>query len=234
MTTTRINLSRQKGMMLIILFIVFGLQSSLVQAQSYRHTGKVTFRGFEGSFGARTFSISSNIDEINNLSVLQEGGQLGFIFGNETFRTKIGVAGFYFSANSVSRTVDLFESDVAIHFYPLSLSKTTQSRVQPYVSAGGVYDKVKFFGYYLQEDGGRVNYSNSKEPFLGSIHQFRASVGTGIEVNLIEKADDFVQLFAEAKYGFKVSSKTSYVDFDETSISNQLMINIGVRFGSIR
>lgn len=222
---TAIKINQIRTMPVLILLAVLMVQSKKVTAQFYR--------GVDASFGIRSFVIKSDISQLNQLAVLQEGGQVGLILGSDIVRTKIGIAGFFYSSNSVAYTVDLFESDVAVNFYPLGLLKEYK-RVQPYLSGGIVYDKIKFFGHYLKEDKTPINYSTSKEPYLGSLNQLRTTFGAGVEVQLLNNGRDFIQIFTEAKYGMPLTVKASGDKFANTTASNQLSVSLGVRFGANR
>jgi hypothetical protein len=130
----------------------------------------------------------------------------------------------------VPRTVDLFESDLLFNFYPLG-SSGRNFVVQPYLSGGFVYDKIKFSGYYLSEDKAHINYSSSKEPVLGSIHQVRASVGAGVEFSILENDFEFFHIFTEAKVSSAITQKSSAA-FAGTKTSNMMLLSVGFRFGA--
>src|SRR5688572_4773442 len=218
-----------KGAITFILIIVLVIQSQIVTAQLLKN---MQFKGIDVSFGTRSFELQSDITEISSLEVMQDGGQLGVIFGNDVIRTKIGLAGFYYSSNSVCYQVDLFQSDIAFNVYPLMMISGAYTKVQPYLTGGAAYDKTKFFGHYLNPDKTTINYSTSKVPFLGSVNQLRGSFGAGIEYHLLDNGRDFIHFFTEIKYGKALAGKTSFAAFENTSISDQLLVNVGVRFGA--
>lgn len=201
----------------------------LVTAQFLKN---IPYKGVDVSFGTRAFSLTSDIPELSGLTVLQEGGQLGVLLGNDVFRTKIGIAGFFYSANKVPRTVDLFQNDIALNFYPLMMAKNMYSRLHPYLSGGMIYDKVKYFGHYLNPDKATVNYSVSKEPYIGNTKQLRGVVGAGIEFTLLSNGRDFIHIYSELKYSATLTKQASHMAFNNTEASGQWLINLGVRFGS--
>lgn len=209
--------------LLIVLFLI----TSSVQAQ---FLSWLPYKGIDVAFGTRTFKIESDIDELDGLSVLEEGGQVGLIAGTDAVRLRAGVAGWFYSANRVGRTIDLFESDLSVNFYPSELDGGN-SFVQPYLTGGLVYDRTKFYGRYLERDQGPINYSAGKEPFFGSMQQVRGSLGVGAEFSVHSGEFHFVHIFAECKYaGITVHDSSDDVLRDTRQI-NPMMISVGVRFG---
>jgi hypothetical protein len=215
---------------LLACFLVISALWMLPRASQAQLFHKVGYKGVDASFGFRTFTLNSNVPELSGLSVLEEGGQLGVVFGNNIFRTKLGLVGCFYSAGNVSRTVDLFESDASFNFYPLALLKPN-SFLRPYFTGGIVYDNVKFFGHYFNQDKGAINYSSSREPFLGRLHQLGAVIGAGSEFEVLNNDFDFVHIFSEVKYGRSVVQKASNKNLEGTSFSDQWIVSIGVRFG---
>lgn len=189
------------------------------------------YKGFEGSFGFRKYTISSTINELNQLAVNQEGGRIGLVAGNRIIQISIELLGYYYSTGNMKGTIDLYESGAAFNFYPLALLLDKEIRVAPYLIGGCTYERVKFSGHYLTKDSTPINYSTSEDPFLGSVNQLSTYVGAGVEFKIIHQYD-FVHLFSEVKYGVNISSNTKYNEFKSTSLGSQTLINIGVRFGS--
>lgn len=223
---------------LILLLIIFlltgiGLSASFAQSPSSK-----SYKGFEGNFGVRSFAIQSNIPEISNLEVTVEGGNAGLIFGNEVVRTKIHLLGFYYASANVGRTIDLFELEGLVNFFPLQIGKgSSEKGISPYLISGFTQDNVKFSGHYLDKSDAKINYSDIDEPYLGKIMLSSATVGLGINWKL--KKEDFVErsfvhLFGEVKYGIPLLSRTDRVEFAHTSINNCLAVNVGVCFGAYR
>ncbi len=221
---------REKGinaLMILFLFFGTGIYSCTVQAQSL---SPVKYMGFEVSFGVRSFAINSNIAAINKMAVVEEGASLGVIFGNDYLKAKVRAAGFYYSASKVPHTVDLFESEGLLNFYPMKYLLKRKLPLDVYLLGGIGMDNLKFYGNYLTEDPGKINYSTTKEPYLGKLSQINASVGVGFEYQL-PMANDFVHLFAEAKYGKPVRSASNNDSFEGTSVINFTSISAGVSFG---
>lgn len=227
---SRIRGKGVNAVMILILFFFIGIYSCSVQAQSFR---PIKYMGFEVAFGGRAFKINSDIAAISDLRVMEEGGSLGVIFGNDYMRAKLRAAGFYYSSSKVSRTVDLFESEALLNFYPLQYLRKSNSALDIYLIGGITMDDIKFFGHYLIADKTNINYSVTNEPYLGKRTQFNATVGVGLEYRLPMEYD-FVHLFVEAKHGRPFQSLTSSDSFINTKISDLTSISVGVSFGIIR
>lgn len=125
------------------------------------------YKGFETSFGVKSFTIHSNIKPLQNMSVIEEGGRAGALWGNKVLRSRIG-AGFYYSACSVPNTVDLFESDASVNFYPFGLF-SIHHLLQPYITGGLSYGIYKFSGAYLDNELASSNLSYGEQRPLGNV-----------------------------------------------------------------
>jgi hypothetical protein len=213
------------SMLMIIVFIIVSVYSCTADAQS--HIRWERYIGFEGTFGVRSFTIKSDVPEVNHLQVVEEGGSAGIVIGNNVFKASARILGFYYSISSVPRTIDLFESEMVVQYYPLQ-RLLRSSGMKVYVSSGVSMDKIKFYGHYLKQDE-PINYSDIREPYLGKLSQLNASVGIGFEYRLPNV--DFVHLFAEGRYGIPIQSTSSTKAFANTTIKNFTSISVGVSFG---
>lgn len=225
---------------LAVLFFISGLGVLSSEAQSHHppfarvksfNQKYGVYKGLEGSFGFRKYTINSSINELNQLPVNQEGGRIGLVVGNRIIQTNIELLGYYYSTGNMKGTIDLYENGATFNFYPLALLLDKEIRVAPYLVGGCTYERIKFSGHYLTKDSAPINYSTSKDPFLGSVNQLSTYVGAGVEFKIIHQYD-FVHMFSEVKYGVNSSSNTKYNEFKSTSLGSQTLINIGVRFGS--
>lgn len=192
---------------------------------------KTMYKGFEVSFGTRSFSMTSNIAQLNDLAVTEEGGSAGVIWGNRLLRTKLN-AGFYYSGASVGQTVDMFQGKTGVNFYPLAIGNQRTRKFETYLTGGVAYDRYKFAGSYLERDPGKRNYSKPNDSYIGSVNQVSLNGGLGFEYQF-NKSYDFVHIFTEAMYGVPVSSKTNRSSFSSTKAAEQLMVSVGVRFGAL-
>lgn len=227
---SRLEYNNFKAVFIIILFTILFIKSSFSHAQALNST---FYKGLTASFGTRSFSISSDIPELNNLKVLEEGGSAGILFGNETLRTRITLAGLYYSSARVPRTINVFELEGLVNYYPLNNLQTGKSgKWAPYFVTGVTQDFVKFFGNYLNQDNARTNNSTLTEPMLGKTLQTRATFGLGLERH-IPTNYSFVHLFAEARYGVTILSQAD-IALKKTSLGNSTAINVGINFGLLK
>ena len=211
--------------------IAMGLLSQAAHAQ-IRGAMSGSVRGLEGGLGLQSATIKSNIEELNNLSWVAEGGKILFVSGNQTLMTRCGL-GFYYSASNVPQTIDLFYSEVSANFYPLGLLRSGTMRINPYLVAGAFYNVYKFGGTYLAENAEPRNLSIADESYLAKINQINFHVGAGLEYRLIDEIQ-FLTLFAEGTWAAPVLSKASLPTFEETSTTKNIQAHIGVRFGVTR
>lgn len=231
--TNRIQENRLKLIFFFALFVVLLLRCAVADAQAYKMDSKKVFKGFVASFGTRTMELSSSIKKINATTLMQAGGKVGLVMGNDILKAKLGLIGYYSSTGNTAGTTDLYESGAAVNFYPLAAILKRKLTVEPYVRGGVDYDQYKFYGYYVNREPGQTNYSQSEAPYLGKIKQVNATAGVGIEVRL--KNDlDFIHLFSEVRSGRNLFSKSTNVAFDDTEINNQTQVVLGVSFGAHR
>lgn len=230
---TKTSPSALKGLLLLSsLFIAF-----VVQGQVARDTDrdielvKKDHLGLTVSFGVRSSTLKSNHSAIDGMQALEEGGSAGLVWGSRAFETKL-VMGYYYSAARVKHTVDMIEMEASSHFYPLRAIKKGTSRINPYFSAGVTKNYYKLYGFYTKDNVSPINYSVSREPYLGKLDVYNASLGAGVAINLMNDYD-FVKLFAAAQYNKPFRSIAS-TDFHQTQTSDQWSFNLGVSFGTNR
>jgi hypothetical protein len=212
-----------------LLLLLVGVQNA--NAQRFKKFLNTYQIGLEGSFGIKSFTVSSDIKEINDLYVVGEGGTIGIIWGSNAVVGKIR-QGYYYSASSVAHTVDEIRSALAFNFYPNYLFNP-ESSFRPYVVMGAERSNFHMHGYYDRNDESVRNHSRSEDPYLGKISTIQVSIGGGIEYR-IKNPGHFVALFGEAKYGKAVTSSSNNPLFEQTRLSGQLLVSVGVGFGYYR
>ncbi len=224
----RLEYNTYKGIILLILFLVLSLKSCAVKAQGNE---RFTYRGITTSFGIRSYKLSSDIPQLNQMRVVSEGGSAGILFGNDFIQTRIHLLGFYYSAGSVPRTVNTFEAEGLVNYYPLVNFGLSNSRVQPYLVTGIAQDFMRFYGTYLNHpENTPKNNSIVNEPLAGSMRVTRATVGAGVQWNIPCEVS-FVRLFAEARYGIPMLYRPDQA-FSHTTIKEFMTVNVGVSFGA--
>jgi hypothetical protein len=212
------------------------LGAGALYAQSYIDKPvKNLFLGFDVSFGTRLFQLQSNMAAIDGMSVLEEGGTAGILFGGHVAQVKLR-QGYFYSASSVRYTTDLAETSVEMDLNPMQLGGLHFRRWEPYVLLGVARDVVRFHGYYLDISGGmerggsqKPNYSRSEMPYLGNVISARLEAGFGVQYR-IQIMDSFLRLFGEARYGYAVGRSASQ-QFEDTSTAHQVSLSIGTSFG---
>lgn len=228
----RIQTQIIKGVLVFIVILLSDLKACTVMAQGLKQFAREYQVGFEGSFGMKTFSVSSNIAAINGLNVTEEGGMIGVGIGAKALRVKIR-QGYFYSSSMVAQTVDEVRSAFVANLYPLQLAPTNKSRFQPYLTAGVERNIFKMYGTYGSENNKPRNYSVSEAPFLGKISNMITSVGAGLEYR-VTTPGHFINVFAEGRYGKSFRTLSSNELFNGTSLSDQMVINVGIAFGYYR
>lgn len=231
--TTRIHENLLKGIFFLVLFIVLMLHTVMSQAQSFRNQSPKLYKGFVVSFGTRASTLSSNITKIDQSGMLQAGGQVGLLVGNDVVRAKLGLLGYYSSTEIAAGTSDLYTSNAVLNFYPLACLSGSSFIIEPYITGSLDYDQTKFFGHYVNHEAAEMNYSQATAPYLGKIKQVNATIGLGVEVKLTDTYD-FIHLFSEVRYGHNISTKSTNAAFSGTTIQDQTSITLGVSFGMHR
>jgi hypothetical protein len=218
-----------KIVIIVVAILVIILQSAT--AQGLKQFVRDYQFGFEASFGIKTFNMTSNIAQINGLSIIEEGGNIGVGIGSGALRIKLK-QGYYYSSSAVAHTVDEVRSSAVANIYLMQLFSKNNSRLQPYITGTMERNIFKMYGTYGENKQPR-NYSVSEAPYLGSISSVVASFGAGLEYK-ITTPGHFVSLFAEGRCGKTINVTSTSEMFSNTAISNQVVANIGVVFGYSR
>ncbi len=210
---------------LIALFATLDFNTSI--AQTYNQ--KKDHIGFSVSFGAQSNKIESEHEAVNDMNLHEEGGSIGLLWGNNMIETKLTV-GYYYSAARVPHTVDLVNLESAFQFYPLNAISGRTHKVEPYLTSGLAANNYKFHGFYAGQDATTPNYSVSIEPYLGNVTTYFASLGAGLQINLLKQHANFVKLFSEVNYQSALYQKSSEL-LKNTRVTNPVSIKVGVSFG---
>jgi hypothetical protein len=212
----------------LLIIIMIGLSTSRSDAQLVKRFVRKYDVGLESNFGVRLLRITSNVSEINNLNLVEEGGSIGIVASLKPISIRLR-HGYYYSSSSVASSIDLIRSGVALNFYPLQLAKETKSRVQPYVALGVHRNVFKMYGHY-HPDVPPGNFSTSEAPFLGKIVSTAAGMGLGIEY-VVKGPNHFVKIFTETTKGTVRGRTKTNEFFSQTQVRNRANVNIGVAFG---
>jgi hypothetical protein len=224
-----------------------------ISAQYYDDAPKRYF-GIETSIASRSFQISSNIPEINNLKVTAKGFSLGMLAGSESFLGKLKY-GLFSTALHLEEKIEMVEGEISLNAFPLAILEKKSKFFKPYTFMSFDHGSLKFYGNYKlplilpaappsahacpdeEEEVIPVpaeSTANEKEPhterFLGRVMVSRFNLGAGMNIHLPIR-NKFANLFAEVKYGWPIGIKTVSLEFEQTKVSKQVAINVGVSFG---
>jgi hypothetical protein len=227
-TFTHFRTQLFKGSLMLLLAMVGVSNANPLMAQGLKQFARKYQFGFEGSFGVKTFAISSNIAKIDGLNVVEEGGTLGVVIGSKIARMRIR-QGFYYSSSSVTQTVDEVRSSLGFNIYPLQFV-VENARLMPYIAMSIERNIFKMHGFYGGDGSARQNYSVSEAPYLGKISTIQSSIGAGLEYR-IRVPGHFVGFFGEVRYGKNLSTIASTSLFNKTNVSDQIGMNIGITYG---
>src|SRR5687768_12126162 len=105
------------------------------QAQGFRNS-QYRYFGLEANFGVKTSALTSDVEAINNMRLVEEGGSIGLVMGNQVVKGRMQIAGFYYSNSSVKQTVNMIESSLQANVYPLKFINKSKQSINPYFSGG--------------------------------------------------------------------------------------------------
>jgi hypothetical protein len=217
-----------------------------------------TFFGLEVSGGSRSFAIKSNIAELDQLKVAEEGYTAGVSVGTESVIARTSFGAFK-SSSLVREKVFLTEKKVGFDIFPLKIAGVKSSFFKPYILTNFDFSTLKFYGSYelpevlmpvqqghsdcpeaggppnpdegiVEEEFTEIETPSGEEELLGKMNVTRFNAGAGINVHVPGKAH-FLNFFGEVSYGFVLGKKAFMSEFDQTSISRQLSVNVGLSFG---
>ena len=208
---------------IVAVTVLLSIYSSMAQVRT--SLSNVKYKGFEASFGSRSFVVTSDLKKIDGMNAGHEGGSLGIVLGNDALVTRLKV-GYFYSNSNTPHTQEIFEGAVQMNIYPLGFLKK-QFRIRPYMTAGLGLDNVKFYGYY--QDQGKAS-KGAYEPLVGKLSQLSVMGGAGLGYSL-SRYNDFISVFAEVNTLLPLTANASTVALSQTSVSRFTSISVGFRFG---
>ncbi len=235
---SRIEANTFKLIVITLLYIVLMLKSCVSDAQTleeaYYKNPNPKFIGFSGKYGVRALSFKSDIPELNSLNLMQEGGAVSFLYGNDYTKIVLLGAGLYYPVCGSPHTINLVNVAATSNIYVLRSLTRKMRTIEPYTVAGLGYDNYQFRGKYLSvADGPQKASSKGKQPLLGKISASTIRFGAGIEFQL-ESHLEFLHLFLEAQYSVPFLTNTNQIAFSNTNISSSLLVNVGFSIGIIK
>lgn len=220
-----------------VVFLTWIILSLFQQAKAQDkkwEQSKFLYTGIEASYGLKSFNITSDVPELENMHLIETGSNLGIVFGNDFSRFTIRPLGFYSATANNGRTINLFSAEAENNTYLLKGLLKKPTRFDIYSSLGINFHSTKFFGHYIEQDL-RPAYNNKphKEPFLGKIENMLITYGFGLEYRLINN-DEFVHFFLTGKSSLPIQQTTNSEAFEETALTRNMEFQLGVRFGIIK
>lgn len=213
--------------MIIFLFLIIPVDKIFAQKKKFLRFAGDYHLGAEVSVGLRMFSINSNLPELKNTDIFQEGAAIGVNFGAKSVVIKARQS-FYYAVPSSKYSIDELRSSLIANYFPLSrLGEHEDLRF--YFLAGIEKSNTKFFGYYT-EDSPLENQSVTKAPFLGKISGVHMSIGAGLEYKMVGN-DHYVAIFGDVRYSRALSETSSSYLLSQTKLANEFIITLGVSLG---
>jgi hypothetical protein len=246
--------------LLVVVFSIAGLIRT-AHAQYKERYIPIGYVGVEISGGTRLFNLSSDIAELNQLKVTEEGVNVSLFAGNEVAIGKLKY-GFYQSGRLVREKVKMQEGELAINVFPLYIFDVKSKLVKPYALVSFELNNLQFFGNYnlpkpvvmpgqssdcncldhpeLPECSGEVipdepidegQTTDLKEERLLG-NIVVSKFDVGAGVMVhIPRRNKFLNLFAEVKYGLPVGVKAKDQAFKNSKVSTFTIVNVGINFG---
>ncbi len=218
------NTQKRNTLFLIFVFTLFSI-SAMAQSSNIR---KRDHMGLTVSFGTRAQDITSDIAVLDKMPVTFEGGSAGVLFGSQLVETKF-TFGFYYSAASVPRTLNMVQFELSNNFHFLNLINSNPRKLSPYLIGAVNHNNYRFFGKYISTETNGAKNRGANEPYLGKVINYVLVGGIGMEL-MLQQTDNFVKLFTEVKYGQAIAGRADTA-FSNTKLNDQLSINLGVSFG---
>jgi hypothetical protein len=129
-----------------LLLLLTILNTDVLAQKTLRRTPKF-YLGVESLYGTQAFAFTSDIAELNRLSVTQQGLNYGVVVGTNFVRTKVR-KGSYASNSFVNETVNADNLAGTINIYPIQFFNKRLRTFEPYVFITANRSNVKLFGNY--------------------------------------------------------------------------------------
>lgn len=208
--------------------LIFLIASAATVSQAQHLKTKEDHVGFTASFGSSVSTVTSRYAALNGMKLQLGGATAGLVWGKTAFEARL-LAGYHFSAGNTPQTVDSYSAVTEVRVFPLNVLTNRALRVQPYLNAGVAASNQKYYGFYASDEPQFSNYSVSVAPYVGSIRNYSARVGGGLQW-VLRSDENFVKVFAEVNYQARLI-QTNTVDIAGTSYSNQMACEVGISVG---
>jgi hypothetical protein len=153
----------RRNMWIVVLLIAsfFAFDAHEASAQGYKKrkrsgnrnfstpSGNI-FIGAEASVGNRNFTITSDIAELDNLAVIEEGKTFGGVIGGDAFLIRVR-GGSYQASSTMYKRVDLKEFSVGTNINVLQFTNLKPKYFEPYVVFNMDVNNVALYGQPFPE-----------------------------------------------------------------------------------
>ncbi|NJM25875.1 MAG: hypothetical protein HC859_10730 [Bacteroidia bacterium] len=197
-------------------------KSCTVHAQGLPMEKRKLCWGLEGSLGAKSFSLTSDLTQLDGVRMRQAGGSLGFVVGLSEVQLRPRL-GFYYGEAGQTHS-QWIDAGLDLQVYPRQLIRKQGKRFQPYIVSGLSRGTVKLDGMYSGEQ---------TAPVPGKLIVTSLAAGAGFEFRF-PQAMDFICLFSQLKYQVPLNYEASTSALNHTKVMQSMTLNVGISFGAIR
>ncbi len=250
---TKMNL--RKALILTSLLITISYVQTF--AQWYPRNAKPFYAGLVSRLGTRSLNLSSDLDDIKKMSLLQSGTSFGFMAGNRMFEVTANM-GIFNASSGELKAPKLKDFEVNFEWEPLRFGTKKQKPFGIYLLAGLNNGSMKLSGSYTPPPkkelpilvctcpligppppnpsdpdvvaSDKPDAAPPKESYEGQVSTTRVNLGLGLQ-SIVAKNGRFLRLFAEVKYGAAISYKASNPILEKTKAASQLSIDFGMAVG---
>jgi hypothetical protein len=143
--TNKMNLQRA----FILTTLLIGISYAETFAQWYPRDAKPFYAGVVSRVGTRSLTVSSDLDDIKNMSLLQSGTSFGLMAGNRMIQASANI-GFFNSSSIELNSPKLTDFDVNFEWEPIRFGSQKLKPFGVYVTAGLNNGSMEFSGSYHQ------------------------------------------------------------------------------------
>mgnify|MGYP001592233335 CR=1 FL=1 len=219
-------------MILSIMFMVLCCAIAVAKPGPRAYHGQPTYFGYEIGLVSQHYVLESNIQQLQQLHVSNDGVKLGIKWANTRAAFRSHVAAYY-AGSSMPYSINMLEGGMSGNLYLLRMQqKVVSHKFEPYALLSVSYQGAQFFGSYLEHD--QTSKSTSRETRIGQVSWVNAGIGAGVELQLESETHQFLHFFAEAKYGVPFMFNGSNSDLSQTTSKSPYTITLGASFGKFK
>jgi hypothetical protein len=230
-------------------------------ARSYQPSSNKYLVGLEAGMGTSSLNFKSDIADLNNLKFYSTGWNMGLTAGNKAVKFRATFGNYSFQ-KSLSQKIDQKLLSVKFNASPVRLFSKLKY-FQMYALTGVDYGTFSFTGMAVPkyvdpvviappptqvcccetngppaDPGAPTGSEDTESEKLVdsenlSLKKAQINAGLGAEFSMTKRGKYF-RMFAEAHYGIPFKEIINDLSLNNTKLSSQLMINIGVGFGITR